>query len=327
MKIYSNALFLLFCGLFFQPVFAKESSFNSMDKIVATINDSVITKSELQQETIKVKKQIAANGMATPPESTLHKQVLEQLVNRRLQLELASRQNITINEKETDAAISDIAKRNNVPIEGVYQQMASQGISKTEYRKELSEELLLQKIQQTEVGSKITITPQEVDDFLRSNTWRASNSREYHLEDILIATPDEPTSTQLTEAKKRAENVLAHIHQNGTRFNEVAMKESTTNALKGGDLGWRKFPEIPTVFADHIINAKVDDVIGPIQAPNGFHLIHLAGIRNTGGAKQVATNQRSQVQQFIFQRKMEEGLQNWITKLRTGAYIDITAEA
>jgi peptidyl-prolyl cis-trans isomerase SurA len=195
-----------------------------------------------------------------------------------------------------------------------------------EYRKEIREEILLQQVQQQAVGSKITIAPQEVSDFMRSKTWQAFNTKEYHLEDILITLPEVPSPQDVANAKKRAEEVLQKL-QHGMSFNEAAAAESgDKNALQGGDLGWRKLPEIPSAFADKLIYLKAGELLGPVQTPNGFHIVRLAGIRSND-SKMTPEQQRMQVEQLIFQRKLEEGLQTWVAKLRGQAFINTNSEA
>jgi peptidyl-prolyl cis-trans isomerase SurA len=195
-------------------------------------------------------------------------------------------------------------------------------LSIADYHKELREEMLIQQVQQHEVGAKITITPQEVDDFTRSKSWQAYNNKEYHIEDIIIALPDSPTSQQVQEGKKQADAILDKIHH-GMSFRSAAISDSSGNkALQGGDLGWRKLPEIPSAFADQVIHMQANDIGGPLQTPNGFHIIQLAGIRDTG-SKQTTSKQ---IEQLIYQRKLEEQLQTWLAKLRSQAYINMNPE-
>ncbi|MDR3490688.1 MAG: peptidylprolyl isomerase [Gammaproteobacteria bacterium] len=295
----------------------------SLDKIVTVINDSVITESELDDAIEIAKKQIAINHIATPPSDILRKQVLDQLINRKLQLMLGEQAGVHIDEAAVDKAVATIAAQNKLSVPELYEQLKKQGMQVKAYRKEIGEEIILQQIQQQEVGSHITITPQEVDDFMRSAAWLSYNNKEYHLEDILIALPDTPTPEDVEHAKKEADAVLAKIHQ-GTSFQEAAVSNSgSTGAMQGGDLGWRKLPQIPSAFANELIHMKQNDIMGPILTPNGFHIIKLSGLRDAD-KKIDATEQHKQVEQLLYQRKFEEELQSWTTKLRGQAFIHNT---
>jgi peptidyl-prolyl cis-trans isomerase SurA len=321
-----NFITILLIGLSFAIVGEANASSEPIDNIEATVSDSVITHSELHHAIDTLKKQMANSGMTIPPEADLHKQVLDQLINRKLQLQLAEQGGLSVTEEEIDATIKKIAAQNQISTTELYQKLTSQGMNKAEYRKELKEEITLQKLQGQEVASKISVSPQEVDDFMRSKAWQASNSKEYHLEDILIGLPDEPTSLQIAEAKKQAQTVLDKIHH-GMNFQKAAMQASnnSSNALQGGDLGWRKLPEIPTIFTNHVLQMQQGDIAGPIQAQNGFHIIHLAGTRDTNQHHE-AVSQRKQVEQLVFQRKVEEQLQNWILRLRSSTSINLYPE-
>lgn len=294
----------------------------SLDRIVAVVNNGVIVESELNETIAKIKNQLSASNTSLPPAEALRKQVLDQLINKRLQLQLADMAGMEVTDEQVDKAVLSIAKKNRLSTAQLYQELAKRGINKEEYRRDIHDEYLIHQIQEKAVAPGINILPQEVEDFMRSAAWQAHNNKEYHLEDILIALPDVPSTQDVTDAKKRTDALLTKL-RSGANFSEAAMIESGgTKALQGGDLGWRKLPEIPTAFANPILLAKEGDIVGPIQTSNGFHLIHVSGIRNTGNELK-GDDQRKQVQQFIFERKFEEALQNWLSKIHGEAFIDM----
>lgn len=317
-KYVKLSLALVVCSLLWNTsVWADQS----LDRIVAIVNNGVIVQSELDKTMSKIKEQLAASNTSLPPEDALRKQVLDQLINKRLQLQLADMAGMEITDAQLDKAILSIAKKNRLSIDQLYQELAKRGINKEEYRSDIHDEYLIHQVQEKAIAPTITISPQEVDDFMRSAAWQAHNGKEYHLEDILIALPDVPSTDDITTAKKRADELLIKLRA-GADFSETAVAESgSTKALQGGDLGWRKLPEIPSAFANLILLAKQGDIIGPVQTSNGFHLIHVSGIRNTGNELK-GDDQRKQVQQYLFERKFEEALQNWMTKIRGEAFID-----
>lgn len=318
-KYIYRGMIALFCSVLWNTQALAEQS---LDRIVAVINNGVIVESELDETLNKIKTQMAASNTSLPPADALRKQVLEQLITKRLQLQLADIAGMEITDEQVDKAILSIAKKNRLTVAQLYEELAKRGMNKNDYRKDIHDEYLIHQIQEKAVAPTISISAQEVDDFMRSAAWQAHNNKEYHLEDILIALPDVPSTQDVTHAKKRAEALLTKL-RNGANFSESAMAESGgTKALQGGDLGWRKLPEIPTAFANPILLAKEGEIIGPIQTPNGFHLIHISGIRNTDNEPK-GENQRQQVQQYLFERKFDEALQNWISKIRSEAFIDM----
>lgn len=292
-----------------------------LDRIIAVINDAVITQSELNDMLETIKKQMTASNVPIPTNDILHKQVLDQLINKKLQLQLAERMGIQVTEIEIDKAIQTIASNNKITVKELYEKIGEQGLSTHQYHKEIHDQIIIQQVQQQAVASKINISPQEVQDFLRSKAWLAFNTKEYHLEDILVALPENPSPQDVAAAKKHAEEILKKL-QSGIKFNEVAAAESSeTNALQGGDLGWRKLPEIPSAFSNELLHMKTNELLGPVQTPNGFHIVKLSGIRSLA-TKTNHAQQTAQIQELIFQRKLEEGLQSWMTKIRSEAYIN-----
>lgn len=324
--------FILLCTLTFSGIFnasyATKSHPNKsvtapLDSIAAVVNTNVITHTELKNQIELVKKQ-SGNQVTLPTESVLEKQVLDQLITRKLQLELAKQSGIKVNDTLVDKAIHGIADGNKISVAELYEKTAQQGLPKSDYRKLIREEIAIQQIEHQQLGNKISVSKQEVDDFMRSAAWKAFNTKEYHLLDILIALPEVPNPQDIIEAKKHAENVLDKVNH-GISFQEAAMSESaSTQALQGGDLGWRKLPEIPPNFADQIVHLKENGIMGPILTNNGFHIVKLAGLRNT--VPKDIESQHKQIEQLIYQRKFEEALQNWTTKLKSEAFININPQ-
>ncbi|MDA8561523.1 peptidylprolyl isomerase [Gammaproteobacteria bacterium] len=292
----------------------------TLDRIVVVINNGVIVESELNEAINKVKKQLAASNTPIPETKTIRKQILNQLINKKLQLQLAEMSGVKVTDKQINGAVLSIAKKNRLTIDELYAELAKQGIKKEDYRQDIHDEYLIHQVQEQAVGPTVKIDPQEVTDFMRSATWQAHNNKEYHLEDILISLPETPSTLDIINAKNNANKLLEKI-KNGANFNEIAMSESNgSKALQGGDLGWRKLPEIPSAFASLILPAHKNEIVGPIQTANGFHLIHIADIRkNENELKGEA--ERKQIQQYIFERKFEESLQDWLSKIRSEAFI------
>jgi peptidyl-prolyl cis-trans isomerase SurA len=298
-----------------------KSAEQPLDKMVAIVNDDVISGTELNHAVDTAKVQIAQEHVAAPPANVLQKQVLDQLINKKIQLQIAKQAGIEIKDADVDAAIAHIASQNHLSISSLYEHINQEGMTTSEYRHEIHDQMAMQKLQQQEVASKITISPQEVTNFMHSRTWQTNATKEYHLQDILIPFSDTPSTEEIAKAKKHADMVMAKIKQ-GQNFDQVALSESSGNqALQGGDLGWRQLPEIPTAFADQVVRMHPNDSAGPIQSPNGFHIIRLVEERALS-AKQVATSRKA-IESLLLQQKFEEAVQNWVSKLRSQAFVVI----
>lgn len=322
MKKIALISYLLFTASFCLSVNANAEG--ELDHIVAVVNDDVVTQSELNHSLAIAKIQIAQNHVNTPSDQTLRKQVLDQLIDKKLQLQIAKQVGIDITDEDVDRVIKNVANKNNISTDALYQRIGQEGMSRSEYRRELRDQIAVQKLQQQEVASRITVTPTEINAFMQSSLWKSNTNKEYRLEDILIPLPDAPSTEDIVAAKKRAESVMAQLRHD-QNFSDIAQKESgDSHALKGGDLGWRKLPEIPSAFAEQVTRMHPHEIAGPIQASNGFHIIRLTAERLADG--QEASANRSQIEQLIMQRKFEEHVQNWVSKMRSQAFISMNTK-
>lgn len=311
---------ILLCNLFMSASFAASSA-QSLDQMVAVVNDDLITRSELDRAMTAAKAQVsqAANG-PMPSDKALEKQVLQQLINKKLQLQVATQAGIKISNEEVDQAIQSIASQNSVTVEELYSHLEKTGMATASYRNEIRDQITLQKLQQHEIAGKVTVTPEEVNAFMKSNSFRINGTNEYHLQDILIPTSDMPTPAEIAAARTRAESVMQKL-RGGADFSALAKTESRgETALQGGDLGWRKLPEIPSAFSDEVTNMKKHDLAGPIQTPNGFHILYLTDLRKLDESNKTLADRKT-VESMLLQQKFETAVQNYVSKLRSQAFI------
>lgn len=297
--------------------FAKSSE-QALDQMVAVVNEDLITRSELDSAMTAAKAQLAqGNGLS---DQALEKQVLQQLINKKLQLQVASQAGIKVTNDELNGAIERIASQNNVSVDQLYDHIKQTGLTPESYRREIRDQIAMQRLQQHEVGGKVTVTPEEVTSFMKSSNFQQNASNEYRLQDILIPTSDTPSPAEIASAKTRADLLVQKLH-NGASFDTLAKTESRgENALQGGDLGWRKLPEIPSAFADYIASMKKHEIAGPIQTPNGFHILFMADLRKLDDGNKTLADRKT-VEAMLLQQKFESAVQNYVSKLRSQAFI------
>lgn len=313
--------------LFFIPLIALLSIFfcmasyatateEKLDNIVALVNDDVITKSELNHALSMMKMEFSRNHLPSSA-NDLPNQVLDQLINRKLQLLFASQMGLKTTDNELDNAIERVAKLNNVPVATLYKRINQMGMSITDYRQEMRDQLTMQKLQQQEVLSRITLSKQEVDSFLSSKMWQNNGAKEYKIDDILIPLSEEPSTTEITAAKKRAQGIITKLKA-GQSIREIQQAESSDKgALQHTNLGWRSLAEMPSAFAEQVAHMQKKEVAGPIKTANGLHIIHLAAER----ADKQAPPDKKQIEELLLQRKFEEAVQTWMSKLRTQSFV------
>lgn len=261
----------------------------TLDRIVAVVNDDVILDTELEEKIKGIAERLRANNTPLPPENVIKRQVLERMIVDRLQLQLAERGGIRVDEETLRMAVKDIAQRNNMDVDQFRAQLKEQGMSYTQFVDNLRGEIAVSRLRASQVNAQVKVTEREIDNFLAIQTdLPADKTSEYRLGHILISTPQSASSAQIQAAKAKAEKLIKDL-RSGFDFQQAAVSLSDNqHALNGGDLGWRKLAQIPSLFGDVVTGMKEGDIEGPIRSPSGFHVIKLLGLRG-GGATHTVT--------------------------------------
>ena len=211
-----------------------------LDHIVVVINDDVITNSELTARMSEVKRQLAEQKIPAPSEAVLRKQVLERMVLERIQLQHANQLGIKPSERDVDKAIQRVAERNRMTTGELFRALRSLGIEREAYRGEVRDQVTIEKLLEREINSKVTVTDEEVDEFLSSRHKQARIDDAFNVSHIQIGVPESANPQQVEEARRKVEEIRASLLA-GASFEEAALVYSQgQNALQGGALGWKK---------------------------------------------------------------------------------------
>jgi peptidyl-prolyl cis-trans isomerase SurA len=252
-----------------------------LDRVAAVVNDGVVLESEVDDQLNAVKERLRSQGQQMPPDSVLRQQIVEHLVVQEVEMQHADHAGLKISDEILNNAMTEVAQRNGITLQQLPQALQSQGVDYASYRDSMRRELTLRLLQQRDVVQRISITPREIDTYLDRQTRHPSANAEYNVSHILIAVPQEATTAQLEAAQKKADDVSTRA-RNGEDFAKLAIANSNAQtALDGGELGWRKGTELPTVLADTVLGLKAGEVSAPIRAPTGFHIVRLNDMRTT----------------------------------------------
>jgi len=251
-----------------------------LDAIAAYVNNGVITESQVAHKQALYQRQLIAQNEVVPPAKVLRAEILKQMIQTELQLQLAESSGINITSSQVTEAIKSIAQSNGASITQLRESIENNGLSYKEYRDNIRKQLLITQLQRQAIASKITVSDLEVDQFLKAHPSDDDTNSEYHLKHILVRLNDKPTHQAIVQAKTLAKQLLQQL-ESGTTFDQIALLNGSDHgSIDSGDLGWRKIPELPSLFANHVKSMKNNSIKGPIQAPNGFHLIKLEGVRH-----------------------------------------------
>jgi len=252
-----------------------------LDRIIAVVNDDVIMLSEFENKLHAARAQIAQEHAQAPPDEILHRQVLESLIMNKLQLQLAATTGVVVDDETLNQTINRIAEQNKVSLTQFREILERDGFSYERFREDIRDEITISRLRQRHIDNRVAVTDGEIDNFLATEELQGGAENEYHLSHILIATPEAATTEEKEQARLVANKVLEDL-ANGEDFAKLAMSVSAgQQAAEGGDLGWRKASEIPSLFADLVTQMKEGEVSKLIESPGGFHIIKLTGLRTS----------------------------------------------
>jgi peptidyl-prolyl cis-trans isomerase SurA len=249
------------------------------DSIVAIVNTEVITRNELEERMRTVEQRMRQQGVALPPPDQLRRQLLERLIVDRAQIELAKEMGIRVDDTMLDAAVARIAESNKMSVQQFRNQLEHEGMTFAKFREEIRNEIIMQRVREQEVDNKIQIQESEVDNYLAAEADATANQQELDIAQILIRVPESASPEQIAKSRKRAEEVMQKIKAGGNFAQLAATYSDSSDALSGGDLGWRNRDRLPQLFAEAVAGLNQGDVSQIVKSANGFHILKLVGKR------------------------------------------------
>jgi peptidyl-prolyl cis-trans isomerase SurA len=260
---------------------------DKLDSIVVIVDESVITERDLNDNVQLTRINLAKANRSLPSEEILRNQVLQSLINESLMIQEATRRGIRITDSQLNQAMQQLAQQENMSLSAYRNALLASGVEYDKFRETVRRQIIVQTLRRNYSQRNASVSEAEVDEFF-DRTAGTSDSYEYRLSHILISVPDAAAPETVDEARGVASDLIGKLEQ-GARFDELANTYSTSDtALQGGDLGWRKQAEIPSIFTDDVLKMKVGDHAGPIRSASGFHIVYLADQRDL---EQVISNQ------------------------------------
>lgn len=252
-----------------------QAQFQSLDRVVAIVDNDVIMYSQLDQRLREVEQTIGKRGGQLPPQDVLQQQVLERLIVENLQLQIGDRSGIRITDEELNQAMASIAERNSLTLDQFRAALARDGLSFEDAREQIRREMVISRVRQRRVAERIQVTNQEVQNFLASDLGQIQLSEEFRLANILIPVPEAASPDEIRAAAQKTAQVYDSL-RGGADFAQTAMSSSASeNALEGGEIGWRKSAQLPPAFAEMIRGLSVGDITEPVRTPGGFMIVKL----------------------------------------------------
>jgi peptidyl-prolyl cis-trans isomerase SurA len=272
--------FLLLTSAFaitsYLPVQAEQVA---LDRVSAIVNSGVVLESEIKDLIATIKVQAKKNNQDLPSDKALRTQVTEKLINDNIITQLGERMGVQVSDAQLDETLTNMAKDDELTLDQFRQNLVNDGTDYEKYREIVRTELISGEVRRNSVRRRIYISPQDVANLISSMKDQTNNDVEYRLGHILIEFPSEPTQDDMNAAKTRAEKVIELLN-NGSDFAKIAIASSGgSNALEGGDLGWKNINELPTLFSSIVDGEKKETILGPIRTGLGFSIVKILDIR------------------------------------------------
>lgn len=259
-----------------------------MDRVAIVVNEEVILESELNDLIESVRSEMATSGANAPSETAIRTQATERLITQKLQMQMADRMGIQIDDAFLEQALASIASENNLSVEGLRLEITSGGASWAEYREEIRKQIAMSEVQRSSIQRRIYMSPQEIDLLMNLISEQGADSIEYRVSHILVGLQNEEGEVDEPAARARAEQVL-ELARNGDDFAQLAITASSAqNALEGGDMGWMSINAMPTLFANALQNQEQGHVAGLLRSGLGFHILKIQDVR---GAQQAVNEE------------------------------------
>lgn len=260
-----------------------------INKVAAVVDNGVVLQSDVDGLLQSVKLNAQQSGQQVPDDATLRHQILERLIMDNILLQMGKKMGITISDEQLDKAIADIAAQNRMTPAQMRSRLAADGLNYDTYREQIRKEMLTSEVRNNEVRRRITILPQEVESLAKQIGNQTSGDAELNLSHILIPLPENPSQQQVDQAEELANKLVSDI-KGGADFGKLAIANSAdSQALKGGQMGWGKLQELPSLFAERLQSANKGEVVGPIRSGVGFHILKVNDIR--GGDNSVSVTE------------------------------------
>lgn len=260
-----------------------------INKIAAVVDNSVVLESDINSLLQSVKMNAQEAGQQLPDDSTLRHQILERLIMDNIIMQMAQKMGVQISDEQLDRSITNIAAQNRMSLDQLRGRLANEGVNFDTYRSQIRKDMTIAEVRNSEVRRRVTVLPQEVDSLAQQLASQGANGPEVNLSQILIPLAENPTQDQVDKAESLANRLVKDATQ-GADFGKLAITYSADpQALKGGQMGWGRPQELPSLFAERLSSPRKGQIIGPIRSGVGFHILRVNDTR--GGDQAVSVTE------------------------------------
>lgn len=259
----------------FAPILAATEI---VDQVVAIVDDDVIMASELRERVAAVSANLKARGIEMPPEDELIRETLDRLILESIQIQKGTRAGVRISDEQLNVAVNRIAAQNRMTLEQFRDALAQQGQSYEDVREQVRREMIIQRVQAGNVNQRIQISDEEVGNFMATQEGQSLTQPEFHLLHALLPLAPDANAGDVAAATAQVDAVMARI-RGGEPFDKAISASTEPYRFTGGDLGWRKMEDLPSLFTGIVPKLKAGQTADPVRSDSGFHIVYLEAVR------------------------------------------------
>ncbi|UGQ45964.1 peptidylprolyl isomerase [Massilia endophytica] len=276
-----------------------QSANQEIDSIAVVVNDDVITRRELRDRVTTVVRRMQQQQVQLPSASDLQRQILERMIVERAQLQLAKEMGIRADDTILDRAIARIAEQQKMNVQQLRNQLEKEGTTFAAFREEIREEIIMQRLRESQVDSKIQISEGEVDSFLAAQEAAAQEQFELNISQIFIRIPENATPEVIAQRQARADEVMRQLRTGADFAKMAATYSDAQDALQGGAVGWRPSDRLPPLFADALGKLKPGQTTPAMKTVGGFYILKLVDKRSLAEAQATAAVQQTHARHIL----------------------------
>jgi len=296
-----------------------------VDRIVAVVNNEIITLYDLNRTFAPYATNIKA--LKYPPEKErqtlfqVRQDILEQLIESMLADQQVKQNQITVSEKEINNTIERIKESRQFTDEQLRQGLASQGMTMEEYRKEIQEQILRNKLVNREVKAKIVITKEDIKKYYESHREKYSGEKKYYLWNMFIKVPSGSSSSERNNARNRMEAILVKLQQGQSFESLVDELKKSSSAVKGTDLGLYRLEELSEQLRQVVKKMKTGKFSAVLDTNFGFQILYIQKIEESQAQPLEAVE--SEIDDLLYTELVDTKYREWLEQLRVQSHIRI----
>ncbi|WP_093560461.1 peptidylprolyl isomerase [Pseudoduganella namucuonensis] len=284
---------------FTPPVPVGESRNAPIDSIAVVVNDDVITRRELSERVKTMVQRMKAQQVQLPGEADLQRQILERMIVERAQMQLAKEMGVRVDDNQLDRTIARIAEQQKMTVQQMRDQLEKEGTSFATFREEIREEIIMQRLREHEVDSKLQISEAEVDAHIAAEAAAAAEQFEMNISQIMVRIPENASPEVIAQRKARADEVMRQLRTGADFAKMAATYSDASDALKGGEVGWRAPDRLPPLFAEALTKLKPGQTTPVMKSVTGFHILKLVDRRSVAEAQAASAVQQTRARHIL----------------------------